>query len=73
MDANRKQSRNKYKAIRMLEATGYSCAWPAGSLGIFDIVAISHKGIRLIKQIAANKKRDATDPLPHPMNTNGFL
>jgi len=54
MNAKRKGSRNEHKAIRILEAAGYHCTRAAGSLGMFDIVAISKQGLRLI-QIKSNR------------------
>ncbi|MBN1566240.1 MAG: hypothetical protein JXA73_00210 [Acidobacteria bacterium] len=53
-NAKRKGSRNEYKAIRILEAAGYHCTRAAGSLGIFDIIAISRQDIRLV-QIKSNR------------------
>jgi hypothetical protein len=50
----RKGTRNEHKAIRILENAGYSCTRAAGSLGMFDIVAISRQGIRLV-QVKTNR------------------
>lgn len=49
MDAQRRNRRNRDRAIRLLEAAGYSCAYTARSLSMFDIVAISRKEIRLVR------------------------
>jgi Holliday junction resolvase len=54
MKAKRKGSRNEHKAIRILEAAGYNCRRAGGSLGVFDIVAISRQGIRLV-QVKSNR------------------
>ena len=54
MNAKRKGSRNEHKAIRILQAAGYHCTRAAGSLGLFDIVAISNQGIRLV-QVKSNR------------------
>jgi len=54
MNAKRKGSRNERRAIKILEAAGYHCTRAAGSLGIFDIVAVSRQGVRLI-QVKTNR------------------
>jgi Holliday junction resolvase len=54
MKAKRKGSRNEYKAIRILESAGYHCTRAAGSLGLFDIIAVSRDGVRLI-QVKSNR------------------
>ncbi len=54
MNAKRKGSRNEHRAIRILEAAGYACTRAAASLGVFDIVAISCQGVRLI-QVKSNR------------------
>ena len=46
MNAKRKGLRNKHKAIRILQA--------AGSLGLFDIIAVSSHGVRLV-QVKSNR------------------
>jgi Holliday junction resolvase len=55
--SKRKGSRNEHKAMRILEAAGYHVTRAAGSLGMFDVVAINRSGIRLI-QVKSN--RDAS-------------
>ena len=50
----RKGNRNEHKAIRTLEAAGYHCTRAAASLGLFDIVAISRQGVRLV-QVKSNR------------------
>jgi hypothetical protein len=54
MNAKRKGTRNEHKAIKILEAAGYHCTRAAGSLGIFDIIAVSPQGIKLV-QVKTNK------------------
>jgi Holliday junction resolvase len=54
VNAKRKGTKNEHKAIKFLEASGYSCTRSAGSLGIFDIVAIGVMGIRLV-QVKTNR------------------
>ncbi len=72
MNAKRKGSRNEHRAIRILEAAGYYCTRAAGSLGIFDIVAISGQGVRLT-QVKSNRppcpaEREAIELFPVPQN-----
>jgi Holliday junction resolvase len=52
--SKRKGSRNEHKAMRILEDAGYHTTRAAGSLGLFDIVAINRLGIRLI-QVKSNR------------------
>jgi Archaeal holliday junction resolvase (hjc) len=52
-----KGTRNEHKAMRILEAAGYHVTRAAGSLGMFDVVAINSQGMRLI-QVKTN--RDAS-------------
>jgi Holliday junction resolvase len=54
MKAKRKGSRNEHRAIRILEAAGYHCTRAAGSLGLFDIIALSSQGVRLV-QVKSNR------------------
>lgn len=58
--SKRKGTRNEHKAIKTLEAAGYYCTRAAGSLGIFDIVAISKGCIRLI-QVKTNENCRAAE------------
>ncbi len=60
MNAKRKGSRNEHKAIRMLENAGFHCTRAAGSLGLFDIVAVSRQGVRLI-QVKSNRDAPAAE------------
>jgi Holliday junction resolvase len=55
--SKRKGSRNEHKAMPILQAAGYDVTHAAGSLGMFDIVAINAQGVRLI-QVKTN--RDAS-------------
>ncbi len=54
MNSKRKGSRNEHRAMRLLEQTGYACTRAAASLGVFDIVAISGQGVRLV-QVKSNR------------------
>ena len=47
MNAKRKGSRNEYRSIAIFEAAGYRCTRAAGSLGVFDVIAISSTDIIL--------------------------
>ena len=49
MNNKRKGSRAEHRAIKMLEATGYRCTRAAGSLGVFDVVAIGARDVRLLQ------------------------
>lgn len=49
-----KGSRNERKAVRVLEAAGYSCTKAGGSLGLFDVIAIRSDSIRLL-QVKSNR------------------
>jgi Holliday junction resolvase len=55
MNAKRKGTRNEHRAIKLLESTGYYCTRAAGSLGMWDIVAVGKQGLRLI-QCKTNRK-----------------
>ena len=52
-----KGRRNEHKAMRILQAAGYHVTRAAGSLGMFDVMAINAQGVRLI-QVKTN--RDAS-------------
>jgi Archaeal holliday junction resolvase (hjc) len=55
--SKRKGSRNEHKAMKILQAADYHTTRAAGSLGMFDVIAINSLGIRLI-QVKSN--RDAS-------------
>ena len=44
-----KGSRAERRAIRILEAAGYTCTKAGGSLGVFDVIAIGPRDIRAIQ------------------------
>ena len=50
-----KGRKRELRARRMLEECGFEVVRAAGSHGLFDLVAISSKGIRLI-QVKTNRK-----------------
>ena len=50
----KKGVRNEHKVIKLLEASGYLCTRSAGSLGIFDLIAVNRNEIRFI-QVKTNR------------------
>lgn len=50
-----KGSRAEHKTMRYLEARGYSCTRAAGSMGMWDVIAVSPVLVRLI-QVKAGKR-----------------
>jgi Holliday junction resolvase len=70
MNAKRKGNRQEHRAMKILEAAGYSCTRAAASLGVFDIVAINGQGVRLI-QVKSNRppcpaERETIELFPVP-------
>lgn len=53
--AKRKGARAEHRAITLLEAAGYACTRAAGSMGVFDVVAINDQAVRLL-QVKAGKR-----------------
>lgn len=49
-----KGNRAEYKARNMLELQGYKCSRAAGSLGVFDLIAVSGGRILFI-QVKSNR------------------
>ena len=49
MKAKRKGTRNEHRTMQLLEAAGYSCTRAAGSLGLFDVVAIGSVDVVLVQ------------------------
>jgi hypothetical protein len=54
MNTKAKGNRQEHRCMRILEAAGYSCTRAAASLGVFDVVAISSQGVRLV-QVKSNR------------------
>jgi len=48
-NAKAKGSRAELRAVRILEAAGYSCTKAGGSLGMFDVIAIGPQDIRCLQ------------------------
>lgn len=74
MNAKAKGNRQEHRAMKILEAAGYACTRAAASLGVFDIVAISGQGVRLI-QVKSNRppcpaEREAIELFPVPPNAS---
>ncbi|HRS72336.1 MAG TPA: hypothetical protein P5175_10850 [Anaerohalosphaeraceae bacterium] len=53
MNRKAKGARLERKTIKMLQSAGYQCIRSAASLGVFDVVAMNHLGLRCI-QVKAN-------------------
>lgn len=48
-NAKAKGSRAELRAVRILEAAGYSCTKAGGSLGMFDVIAIGPMDVRCLQ------------------------
>ena len=51
----RKGTQNERKCMRHLESEGYVCTRAAGSLGVWDVIAIRKDSVRLI-QVKTNRR-----------------
>jgi Holliday junction resolvase len=49
MNTKAKGSRAERRAMRLLEAAGYTVTKAGGSLGLFDLIAISSAGVRCVQ------------------------
>jgi len=49
-----KGARNEHKTMRYLEALGYACTRAAASLGVFDVVAVGPRDVKLL-QVKSNR------------------
>lgn len=54
MNAKAKGTRAEHRCMRILEAAGYSCCRAAASLGLFDVIAIGPKDVKLV-QVKCNR------------------
>lgn len=77
MSAKRKGSRNEHKTIRLLESLGYRCMKAGGSLGVFDIIAVSADAVLLI-QVKSNRwpgrvEMEAIRLFPCPANAKKLV
>ena len=48
-NAKAKGTRAERRAVRILEAAGYSCTKAGGSLGMFDVIALGPQDIRCLQ------------------------
>ena len=55
MNTSAKGARAERRARRILEPKGYAVVRAGGSLGVFDLVAISRDGLRLV-QVKCNRR-----------------
>ncbi len=55
MNAKAKGSRAERRVITALEAAGYCCTRAAGSLGVWDVIAIGAHDIRLVQVKAGDR------------------
>jgi hypothetical protein len=49
LNAKKKGSRNEYRSMRLLEASGYACTRAAASLSVFDIIGIGATDVVLVQ------------------------
>lgn len=49
MNTKAKGTRAEHKAMRLLEAIGYSCVRAGGSLGMFDVIALGPTDIKCLQ------------------------
>ena len=61
MNTKRKGTRAEHRAIRLLESAGYCCTRAAGSLGLFDVVAIGPADVKLIQVKSGSASLSATE------------
>jgi len=54
MNAKSKGDRNERRTMRYLEALGYACTRAAASLGVFDVVAVGPRDVKLL-QVKSNR------------------
>ena len=73
MNAKAKGARAEHKAMRLLEAAGYSCVRAGGSLGMFDVIAIGPQDVRCLqvksgKEYCSHLERELLTECPMPAN-----
>jgi hypothetical protein len=44
-----KGTRNEHRSMALLEAAGYRCTRSGASLGVFDVVGVSHTAVVLVQ------------------------
>jgi Holliday junction resolvase len=55
MNTKAKGSRAEHRAMKILAAAGYACTRAAASLGVFDVIAIGARDVRLIQVKAGDR------------------
>jgi Holliday junction resolvase len=76
MNTKRKGSRAEHRAMKILESSGYSCTRAAASLGVFDVVAIGARDVRLIQVKSGDRcqisptEREAIRTFVAPINVS---
>lgn len=76
MNTKAKGNRAEHRAMKILEAAGYSCTRAAASLGIFDVIAIGARDVRLIQVKAGDRcqidaiEREAIRSFIAPVNAS---
>jgi Holliday junction resolvase len=72
LNCKAKGNRAEYKTRRILEKAGYACTRAAASLGMFDVIAIGPRDIRLIQVKCARNaspvEREAIELFSAPAN-----
>lgn len=60
MNCKAKGNRQEHRTIARLEGEGYQCTRAAGSLGLFDVVAIGPDDVLLV-QVKSNRRPGAAE------------
>lgn len=55
MNTKAKGTRAEHRCMKALEAAGYVCTRASASLGLFDVIAIGPKDVRLVQVKAGTK------------------
>lgn len=61
MNTKAKGTRAERRAMRILESAGYICTRAGASLGLFDVIAVGPRDVRLIQVKAGTKYLSATE------------
>jgi hypothetical protein len=77
VNAKAKGTRNEHRSKRLLEASGYCVTRAAGSLGAWDLIAVSATDFALI-QVKSNRppspaEREALALFPCPQNCKRLI
>ena len=60
-NAKAKGTRAELRAVRILEAAGYSCTKAGGSLGMFDVIALGPQDVRCLQVKAGGEYRSKVE------------